>query len=334
MMDFPQQITQSWPRNRWQDHRLVLAVSGGADSVALLAAFSELQPDRTRLHVAHVNYGLRSHESDQDQQFVENLCAKWHIPYTVKATSSEELSNQRPGQGLESAARQFRYEFFRQTASELGARYILTAHTADDQIETVLHNLFRGSSIAGLAGMNRIRLLSEAVTLVRPMLDIRRSEVEAWLKTIQQDFRTDSSNKSDEFTRNRIRNSILPVVESQLGRQALESVLSVARLAQNCRTYLNSQASSVLERAQLERNPRYCRLNRSSLASEDSFLRCEVFVELWKRQEWPRQSLTQDHWEQLSLHCESTNRVSLSLPGRVQCVFSDGQIELKRTTRN
>src|SRR5262245_51646105 len=168
-------VDKAWPTRQWSDSHVVLAVSGGPDSVALLRAVMSLKQRAGgpgRLFVAHLHHGLQA-AADEDQAWLEKLCRRWGIPIELGradvATSAAEY-----GDGLEAAARDARYEFLRATAEALGARWVAAGHTADDQVETVFHRIVRGTGFAGLAGMPRARALAPSVTLVRPLLDVRR----------------------------------------------------------------------------------------------------------------------------------------------------------------
>ena len=125
------------------------------------------------LYVAHLNHALRGSDADADEAWLKALCQRWNVPLELGRANVSEIAVQH-GDGLEAAARTARYDFLRQTAERLGARFVATAHTSDDQVETVLHRLVRGTGLAGLAGIPITRPISPSVTLVRPLLDVRR----------------------------------------------------------------------------------------------------------------------------------------------------------------
>ncbi|RMF95150.1 MAG: tRNA lysidine(34) synthetase TilS, partial [Planctomycetota bacterium] len=144
---------------------MLAAVSGGADSVAMLRALAALrEPGRGRLVVVHVHHGLRGREADADAAFVVNLAEHLKLPYRV-AHPPRPIRETCAGVGLEAAARRARYRLLGELAAELGARYVVTAHTADDQVETVLHRILRGTGIRGLRGIPRTRPLPPAVLI-------------------------------------------------------------------------------------------------------------------------------------------------------------------------
>ena len=184
--------------------RIGVAVSGGADSVCLLHVLRELAPERDlRLTVLHVNHQLRGAESDADAQFVAELAIGFDLPFLV------HLAPIPSGENLEQAARDLRLDFFRSSIRDLSLACVATAHTRDDQAETVLFRFLRGSGAAGLAGIRP----ATSDGLIRPLLDISRNEVEAFLLERHIPWRTDSTNPTRDFARNRIRHDLLPQLE-------------------------------------------------------------------------------------------------------------------------
>lgn len=200
---------------------VLCAVSGGADSIALLHILYRLRDKMNfTLAAAHYNHRLRGAESDRDQRFVEQfiqLCCGEHrhssgavFPPVVLYTGSGDVAGQARlrGTGIEETARDMRYAFLRQTAREAGADLIATAHTASDNVETILFHLARGSGLRGLGG-----ILPRREEIIRPLLTVTRQEVEEYLSRLSLPHMEDSSNHNDDYTRNRIRHQILPVLE-------------------------------------------------------------------------------------------------------------------------
>ena len=186
-----------------QGDRIAVGVSGGADSVALLRFLAALRPQfGWDLVVCHIHHGLRGAEADRDECFVRALAEQLGLPCAVSRIDAAALAL-RDHISVEEAGRTARYAFFAQTAGEGGR--IATAHTLDDSIETVLMNLVRGTGLRGLCGIPRIR-----GNIVRPLLDCTRAEVEDYLGALGQPYCTDSTNLTDDYTRNRIRHDTLP----------------------------------------------------------------------------------------------------------------------------
>jgi tRNA(Ile)-lysidine synthase len=212
--------------------RVAVAVSGGADSVALLCLLLELRSELgCVLSVAHVNHGLRGEESAQDEQFVANLAEA----HGLELHRAEAAVRGKGHAGVEAAARKFRYEFFRELARSRRAGKIATAHTLDDQAETVLLRLFRGTGLRGLSGIHgNLRLEENGRTLgevVRPLLSERRSGLRDFLRERGQSWREDSSNLDTTFLRNRVRHRLLPLIVQEYGQAAIEHMSELAEIA-------------------------------------------------------------------------------------------------------
>ncbi|MGH9586991.1 MAG: tRNA lysidine(34) synthetase TilS [Acidobacteriaceae bacterium] len=191
--------------------RLAVAVSGGADSVALLRALIEAAPEvGLVLSVAHVQHGIRGAESEADAMFVADLAAQHGLVFQrtdVDAPTAAQANRQT----LEEAARNLRYAWFREILDSGLADAVATAHTLDDQAETVLHKLLRGAWTEGLSGIHPVLKQTKGLIL-RPFLAARRAEIEAWLSQIGQPWREDASNADVAYTRNRLRHGLLPAL--------------------------------------------------------------------------------------------------------------------------
>jgi len=192
--------------------RLGVGVSGGADSVALLLALY----DRGRelglvLHVAHLNHGLRGAEADGDAEFVRGLAGGLELPFHEgRADTAAEA--EKNGEGIEEAARRLRYAWFREWMRAVPLDAVATAHTRDDQAETVCGKFLRGAWTEGLGGIHPVVEVAEG-RIVRPLLGASRAEVEGFLRARGQEWREDSSNRELAYTRNRIRHELLPLLE-------------------------------------------------------------------------------------------------------------------------
>ena len=180
-------------------------LSGGADSVCLLLVLSELCP-RYGLSLAavHVNHNLRGEESDRDQHFCEELCRRKNIPLSVFSVDVASYAN-RTGLSTETAARELRYRAFADAAGKDG--YIATAHNLNDNAETVIFNMTRGTGLKGLCGIPPVR-----DNIIRPLLGVTRAEIEDYLKDNGQDHVTDSTNLTEDYSRNKIRKNVIPVL--------------------------------------------------------------------------------------------------------------------------
>jgi tRNA(Ile)-lysidine synthase len=220
--------------------RVAAAVSGGADSVALLFLLLELRDELgIVLSVAHVNHKLRGEESDEDARFVTELARQHGLELhdceaPIDSNRSSEIGA-KIGSGIEAAARELRYGFFRQLARDGRVAKIATAHTVDDQAETVLLRIFRGTGIRGLAGVHPRIVFEEQGRafgeVVRPLLGIRRAALHEFLHERGQSWREDSSNQNVAFLRNRVRHRLLPMIREEFGVAAIEHMSELAEIA-------------------------------------------------------------------------------------------------------
>ena len=211
--------------------RVGIAVSGGADSVALLRAMLALREELgIVLSVVHFNHGIRGAESDADAEFVARL-AKQNRVQLHQASGDVPFYAKKWKLSTEAAARRLRYDLFKAVIAAGGADKIATAHTRDDQAETVLMRVLRGAGTRGIGGIHPVLKLDKG-SIIRPMLDISRPEVEAFLKSLGQDWREDSTNKDVAYSRNRVRYELLPILERDYNpniREVLSEAAEVAR---------------------------------------------------------------------------------------------------------
>lgn len=290
-------LAADWPLEKWRDVTVLIAVSGGADSVALARGLQELRISGAgRLVLAHFNHGLRGAESDQDQAFVVELARELGLTVMVETRGGEGES--RRGGDAEEALRELRYRFLVRAADESGARYVATAHTADDQVETVLHNVIRGTGLGGLAGIPRLRPLTAAATLVRPLLSVSRGEVLAYLSSLCQAFREDATNQSLYYTRNRIRHELVPRLEREYNPQVRAALVRLSQIAGAADALLDQQAEELLCLA-ARSVPSGVEIDLPALEGTHQTLIQQALLVLWRRQDWPLQDMSFEKWEQL-----------------------------------
>ena len=313
-----------------------MAVSGGPDSVALLHALATgaVAGLGGPILVAHLNHQLRGAESDGDEEFVRELCAAlagscvlpldWRGQrIDVAAKARAEAGNQ------EGVARRLRYAWLAELARREGIARVATGHTADDQAETVLHRLVRGTGLRGLRGIAPRRPLAPGVELIRPMLTVTRAEVVAYLEAKGQPFRQDRSNADVAYTRNRIRHELLPLLSTRFN-PAIVSVL--ARLAEGAReafAFQEAAAAALLAEAERPRAGPLVVLDRSRLAAAPRALVREAFRLLWEREDWPANGMTYRAWDRLAALAAGGSD-SLDLPGGVRARSGERVVRVGR----
>ncbi|MBI1827689.1 MAG: tRNA lysidine(34) synthetase TilS [Planctomycetes bacterium] len=304
---------------------IVLGVSGGPDSVALLHLFAELRHDTElapRPIVAHLNHQLRGAESDEDAEFVRSLCASLEVPCHIEAREvGSKNPKKRSGKGtttpldpplvrgeagspaepyephstamppkdnppcenrakagIEEAARRTRYDFFYRVCLLTGSKYVAVAHHADDQVETVLHRIIRGTGIRGLAGMPVKRPLRHGsdITLIRPLLPFSREYILSYLRRNSFPFRQDSSNDLHGPTRNRIRHKLIPLLAGEFNVRASDAVLRLSAQARLVYDHLSDAAARGFEPLLVSRDPGVIVLDAEGLRHKSPILQAEI----------------------------------------------------------
>lgn len=253
--------------------RVAVACSGGADSVALLHVMAKLREELgIVLSAAHFHHQIRGAEADTDQRFVEELSAKLQVDfYSGSGNVPQHAAINKIS--LESAARELRHQWFAELIQQNKADKIATAHTLDDQAETVLMRILRGTGARGLAG---IAPSQTAKHLIRPLLATTRREVEAYLKIKGQCWRKDSSNLDLSHTRNRVRHTLLPLLEREFNPAIRQTLADLADQAQAEDDYWNREISSLLPRLVHEGKP--SRSGRSSSGDAQGVLALDLGV--------------------------------------------------------
>ena len=279
--------------------RVLCAVSGGSDSMCLLHLLWTQQEERNlRVLAAHYEHGLRGEESLRDARFVESWCRERGIPCVVGHGDVASYAREK-GLGLEEAARELRYAFLEQTAAQQNCDWIVTAHTADDNAETLLFHLLRGSGAAGLGGIPRQR-----GRIIRPLLDTSRAEIEDYLRQNAVPHVEDSSNENEIYSRNLLRRRVMPVLR-QLNPRCEEAMGRTARLLERDEDCLAGQAAAFLA------SQRPDSLDGAALLALHPAIASRV-LRLW----WPA-ALSFEQSQAVLVFAAGTERAALDLPGGV-----------------
>lgn len=302
--------------------RLVVGVSGGADSVALLHGMHELNRARGfpwKIHIAHLHHGIRGSAADEDAQFVRDLAGQLDLPVTVEQADVPGLAKTKR-QSIEEAARDVRYAFFERICLHTESRTIVLAHHADDNAETVLHRILRGTGLRGLAGIAPVRTLSPGsdIMVVRPLLKLHREQIVGFLQGRQLQWREDHTNTQTSLTRNRIRHEVLPMLESKINKQVREALIRLAEQARLTDGYLAETAQRTLETLMISRTDCELTLNLTALLKRSKVIRAELVRQafLWLRV--GEQQIDRRHvMAVLRLAELGGNNKRINLPGRL-----------------
>lgn len=222
------------------EDRVIVGVSGGADSVCLLSILNRIKDIiPITIYVVHVEHGIRGHDSLEDAKFVEKLASDFHLEFRKFSYHVLEESK-KTGLGTEEMARILRYQAFQTAQDEFQCNKIAIAHNKNDNAETLLFNLFRGSGLKGLSGIIPVRN-----NIIRPLLCLERNEIEEWLQEQEITYRTDQTNFEDEYTRNKIRLNVIPYVQEQINKQAISHVDAASKIIYEAWEYLEEETQKV-----------------------------------------------------------------------------------------
>jgi tRNA(Ile)-lysidine synthase len=321
------QFSDRWPPAVWQDVVVVVALSGGADSVAMLRALARLSADpRANLVVAHFNHQLRE-RSTEDEHFAAELAHRLQLRCEIgRATTN--LREVCEG-SIEEAARDARYGFLKGVARRYGARYVATAHTADDQVETILYRILRGTGIAGLAGIPRTRELIPGTTLIRPLLTCRRRDVLEYLHELRQSYVEDETNRDNVFARNRIRNELLPQLAEQYNTRVDDAILRLGSLAEETSVYIDAVADGLIER-HVSVDEHSVEINCIGLCDVPALIVRTLLIRIWRKKAWPEQGMGYQKWHQLAEVVRApTDQEPLALPGGVTAIRDKHCVRLR-----
>ena len=280
---------------------VVVGVSGGPDSVCLLNLLTRLRGELDlNVLAAHLEHGLRGEDSLEDAAFVRRMCASLDVPCTVRHLDIGALAAA-SGRSCEEQGRLERYQLFDEVLKEAGGGKIAVAHNRDDQAETLLLNLARGSGLHGLCGMRPVR-----GNIIRPLLFTGRDEIEAWLLAEGISWRVDASNAGNDYARNRARNIILPEMKEHLNSRAPEHLAAAAAYLQEADDYLAGCAERFLEEHAVRRaSPREIGVPASALADAPGAVRHAVLCRMaaWAQEKEDAVDLSAVHYGLMEEAC-------------------------------
>jgi tRNA(Ile)-lysidine synthase len=306
---------------------VLVGCSGGADSVALLVGLARLAPAAAagRLVVAHAEHDLRA-AAAADREFVAALAIRLGLRFVWRRLEVRAAAR---GEGVEACARRLRYDFLADVACDVGARHVVVAHTADDQAETILQRMLRGTGLAGLGGMREARQLCDGVALFRPLLRLPRSLGREFLAAEGEAWREDESNDDPGPARNFLRHDVLPRCVAGPFPAAAAALVRLGRQAERVAGVLANAAGHLLDVHAGRQADGSILVRTAGLAGLDPHLVAEMFVALWDREGWPRREMTARHYALLARLVVEGG--SADLPGGVR-VEPDGPARLRLRT--
>jgi tRNA(Ile)-lysidine synthase len=316
---------------RWCEQGLgrvwVVAVSGGGDSVGLLRLLQAVSARLgLRISVAHLDHGVRGEAAREDAAFVSELAAALGLTCDLGTWQPSRAGH------FESDARRARYAWLTQVAEARGATVVATGHTRDDQAETILHRIIRGTGPRGLAGIPARRVLAAdpALTLVRPLLAISRRAVRKFLEALGQPFREDQSNRDFARTRARIRHDLLPKLAAEYNPRVAQALARLGALAASNQRTLEREARSLARDLIVANSPDGVVLKHGAFAAIPAFLRVEVLRLVWRRAGWPEAGMSARRWRRLAALVENDELARTSVGAGVEISVEKYFLALRR----
>ncbi len=290
---------------------VLVGVSGGADSVCLLHVLKTLKKELSiQIVVAHLNHGIRGEEADRDADFVKKLCKDWKIPCYMEREDVPALSKE-TGVSEETAGRLARYGFFRELCVKEGFDKIATAHNCDDQAETVLMRLIRGTGIEGMSGIRYVR----QDKVIRPILDVEREQIEGYCIENGLSYCTDATNQDETYTRNKIRHRLLPLLKAEFNPNITEALATLAENMAEDGDFLNGYAERLYQRLNSPApSKKPVVLDIESLRLVQESIRSRLLLLAAKDAMGKTYTLERGHIEAISSLLEKENGASVDLP--------------------
>ena len=255
--------------------KLVLGVSGGPDSMCMLDILNKLKKEKKldfEFVVAHINHQIRE-EAKDDEKYVENYCTKNKIKYYIKSIDVKQYANNNKI-GLEEAGRNLRYKFFDEVINLTNSNKIAIAHNENDKIETIIMNFLRGSGLSGLEGIKPIR----DNKYIRPLIQCKRSEIEEYCEENKLNPRIDKTNFQNDYTRNKIRNIVLPYIEKEFNQNIVETINRFSEIVTETEEYIQKTTEKIYNTLLIKENEKQIILNLKIFNTQDIIIRKRIIL--------------------------------------------------------
>ena len=295
-----------------ENDKIIVGVSGGPDSMALLNVLLEIKKEKIinfDIVVCHVNHGIRI-EAEEEEEYVSNFCKQYDIPFYTKKINVEELAKQEK-LGTEEAGRKERYAFFEKVLQKTNANKIATAHTANDNAETVLMNILRGSGTSGLKGIEIKR-----ENLIRPFIECSREEIENYCKEKSLNPRIDKTNFENIYTRNKIRNQLIPYIKENFNPNIIETINRLSDLSKLEDEYLEKQTEKVYHTIMLEERKDQITLDLKAFNLQEIVIKSRLVLYTINRLFGTRNGIEKKHIEDILSLCSKNIGNKFLIPNK------------------
>lgn len=302
--------------------KIVIGVSGGPDSIALLDVLIKLQSKiKFNITVAHINHMIRD-EAIDDQKYVEQYCKNKNIPCFVKQEKVEELAKQEKI-GTEEAGRNLRYEFFNEVLEKTASTKIATAHTKNDNAETVLMNILRGTGTSGLKGIKAKR----DNKYIRPLIECERKEIEQYCEENNLEPRIDKTNMENIYTRNKIRNLLIPYIQKEFNPNIIEALNRLSQIASMENEYLETKTLKTYEEIKEEETKEQIILNLKKFNNQDVVIKNRIVLYTINRLFGSSSGIEKVHLQDIIKLCSNNIGNKFLIPNKkVKILVKNGKI--------
>lgn len=306
--------------------KIVLGVSGGPDSISMLNILNEIKDELNfEIYVAHINHMIRE-EAEDDEKYVQNYCEKNNIQFFVKRIDVQKIANTKK-MGTEETGRKVRYEFFEEVMQNIGANKIAIAHNKNDKIETIIMNLLRGSAITGLKGIEPIR----DNKYIRPLIECERQEIERYCEEQQLEPRIDKTNFENDYTRNKIRNIVIPYIKDEFNPNIIETIDRLSQVATEESDYIDEQTSKIYQDLLIERNQEQIVLKLKKFNEQEKVIKSRMILLATQQLMGSTQGIEKIHIEDIIKLCSNNIGNKFLTPNKnIKFLVKDKKIYIRR----
>ena len=282
--------------------KIVLGVSGGPDSISMLNILREIRDEKIikfEIYVAHINHMIRE-EAIDDEKYVENYCCKNNIKCYIKRIDVVKIANDKKI-GTEEAGRKARYEFFEEILKKTNSNKIAIAHNKNDKIETIIMHLLRGSGLSGLKGIEPIRNNK----FIRPLIECERSEIEQYCEKYDLNPRIDKTNFENEYTRNKIRNIVIPYIKQEFNPNIVQTLSRLSDVATEEIEYISKQTQKIYQQILIKKEDKQILLNLKKFNEQEKIIKSQLILLTTKQLMGSTQGIEKIHIEDIIKLCSN-----------------------------
>ena len=306
--------------------KIVLGVSGGPDSISMLNILNEIKNELNfEIYVAHINHMIRK-EAEDDENYVQEYCKKNNIQFFVKRVDVVQIANTNKI-GTEEAGRKVRYEFFEEVMKNVNANKIAIAHNKNDKVETIIMNLLRGSGISGLKGIEPIR----DNKYIRPLIECKREEIEQYCEENQLNPRIDKTNFENDYTRNKIRNIVIPYIKKEFNQNIIETIDRLSQVATDESDFIDKQTNKIYQNLLIEKEQNQIVLKLKEFNEQEKVIKSRIILLVTKQLMGSTQGIEKIHIEDITKLCSNNIGNKFLTPNKnIKFLVKDKKLYIRR----